>query len=891
MRPLKKLFKRANRDSSAASVENPRVHGGPLASVDTASTGYPQGLEIVYEDPEASLDIVAVHGLNGHREKTWTAANGVHWLRDLLPKDLPGIRVLTWGYDANTHSSDRVSCQYLYDHARELVSDLTRKRSLTQSVERPIIFIAHSLGGLVVKSALIHSDGARQGALIEHRSIKTSTYGVVYMGTPHQGGSSVQLGRVLVNVASIFIAADDRILKHLERDSEWLQQQLSQYNPISNQFVTKFAYETYETPTILGHKILVVPKASAVVPGQANAEPIAINSDHINMVKFSGNTDGGYIKVSETLQIIAKDAGGKIRLRWETEAQIDQAQGRNINKPSLSFDTLQTTQRCYYLPFLKNKRFTGRDAILDTLKEKLFTQQESQKLVITGLGGVGKTQVALQLAYWVKETKPDYSVFWVPALSDGSFKQAYTEMARRLDIRIKDDEDLKECVRRYLESERAGKWLLIVDNADDMEIVFGSSDKLKGIDEYLPGSDNGLTLFTTRSRKVAVEVAGSDVIDLNEMSLDEAKEFLQKTLINKQLLQDKTAEELFQELTYLPLAISQAAAYLNQNQISIRKYLALLRSTEQDLISLMSRELHDNTLYRRSQNAVATTWLVSFDQIRQSDSNAANILSFLSCIEPKAIPQSIMPRPPVDEEMEQAIGILCGYAFLVRREDEDMFDMHRLVHIATRVWIQKENIIKKIQISAIQHLAYIFPRGNRQNRSLWRKYLPHAQHALQVSQKYQNRERFDLFYYVGLCLYEDRRFKEAIVVLEETYQWRKQRLVEIDDYRLASGHTLACAYLMDQRITEAIIILEHVVAVQKKTLQEDDDSRLASEHELARAYLEDQRISEAIIILEHVVSIDKDLDMSDKDRRLSQELLTKAYSMQQASDSGPQASM
>lgn len=76
--------------------------------------------------------IVAIHGLNGHREKTWTADNGVHWLRDLLPKDLPTVRILTWGYDANTHASDRVSCQYLYDHALDLVADLTRKRTLTE---------------------------------------------------------------------------------------------------------------------------------------------------------------------------------------------------------------------------------------------------------------------------------------------------------------------------------------------------------------------------------------------------------------------------------------------------------------------------------------------------------------------------------------------------------------------------------------------------------------------------------------------------------------------------------------------------------------------------------------------------------------------------------------
>ena len=77
------------------------------------------------------------------------------------------------------------------------------------------------------------------------------------MGTPHQGGSGVQLGKLIVNIASVFMAADDRVLKHLERDSEWLQQQLGQYGPVSGDFVTKFVFEEYPTPTVLGHSIMV----------------------------------------------------------------------------------------------------------------------------------------------------------------------------------------------------------------------------------------------------------------------------------------------------------------------------------------------------------------------------------------------------------------------------------------------------------------------------------------------------------------------------------------------------------------------------------------------------------------------------------------------------------
>ena len=76
------------------------------------------------------------------------------------------------------------------------------------------------------------------------------------MGTPHQGGSEVHLGELMLNVASIFGTTNDRVLQHLKRDSEWLQQQLSQYAPISRDFITKFAYETLRTPIALRKPIM-----------------------------------------------------------------------------------------------------------------------------------------------------------------------------------------------------------------------------------------------------------------------------------------------------------------------------------------------------------------------------------------------------------------------------------------------------------------------------------------------------------------------------------------------------------------------------------------------------------------------------------------------------------
>jgi hypothetical protein len=78
--------------------------------------------------------IVAVHGLDGHREKSWTT-DDVNWLRDFLPTDIPKARIISWGYDARTHSLSHISGKYIYDHGKALISDLCRKRALTKVCE------------------------------------------------------------------------------------------------------------------------------------------------------------------------------------------------------------------------------------------------------------------------------------------------------------------------------------------------------------------------------------------------------------------------------------------------------------------------------------------------------------------------------------------------------------------------------------------------------------------------------------------------------------------------------------------------------------------------------------------------------------------------------------
>ncbi|KAI1170819.1 hypothetical protein F4777DRAFT_567873 [Nemania sp. FL0916] len=535
----------------------------------------------------------------------------------------------------------------------------------------------------------------------------------------------------------------------------------------------------------------------------------------------------------------------------------------------------------YHIPFLRNTAFAGRERVLQILQQKLFHSQDCRTLAIVGLGGVGKTQVVLQFAYWVKQYQPEYSIFWMPAYSEESFAKALLEISQKMRIQIDiTQEDPKITVRNYLSSEGSGKWLLIIHNADYPKTISGPT----GIYDYLPESDNGLTVFTTRSSELAQSVAGSDQIELSKMDAQEARLLLWNSVVRKQLLQDDiSTAQLLEELTYLPLAITQAAAYLNQNlqhhHSPIKRYLELLRGTEDDLVHLMSAGFHDKTRYQDGQNAVATTWLVSFDQIRTNHRDAADLLSFISCIEPKAIPRSLLPKLESDGAMESALGILSGYAFLKSSGVDETYDMHSLVHLATRIWIQQQALTKEININAFKHLSAEFPAEDLANRHMRQVFLPHAFQLLTRNESLEIEERYDLLYRVGACLRKDRRVKESVRCLKETAKWMKAHYPKDHEKRLDSQHYLAVAYSLDRQNKKAILILEKVTEIKKNTLPEQDRSRLLSESELATAYEKDGQLKKAIKMFKRVVKIYKTITgEKDPDRLAIESGLAIAYS-------------
>lgn len=128
--------------------------------------------------------IVAVHGLNPHNKQshayeTWTASNDKLWLRDFLPQKLPNARILVFGWNSNVAFDTATSD--VRDHAYNLLGSLAQQRR--GCPKRPIIFVAHSLGGLVVKKALVEAilDSKNYG------TVHKATYGIAFFGTPHGG--------------------------------------------------------------------------------------------------------------------------------------------------------------------------------------------------------------------------------------------------------------------------------------------------------------------------------------------------------------------------------------------------------------------------------------------------------------------------------------------------------------------------------------------------------------------------------------------------------------------------------------------------------------------------------------------------------------------------------
>ncbi|KJR89828.1 ribonuclease p/mrp subunit [Sporothrix schenckii 1099-18] len=252
-------------------------------------------------------DIWFVHGLRGNLIDTWSSGK-VCWPRDLLKVDTPTCRIFTWGYDVNvanvTHAASHAT---IFGHAESLLQDICMSRASKGEAERPLVFVGHSLGGLVIKEALIRSSEYffnRQDE--ELGSVYACTKGIVFLGTPHRGSELTSYGHVVAKVAKVFLRnPNEHLISLLEKESPILERQRRSFASISKNLDIACVIE--ELPTSLG---IVVPESSATIDG-FNVKYQQIPRNHMDMCKFATQDELGYKRVVFLLCNIIKRTLGK----------------------------------------------------------------------------------------------------------------------------------------------------------------------------------------------------------------------------------------------------------------------------------------------------------------------------------------------------------------------------------------------------------------------------------------------------------------------------------------------------------------------------------------------------------------------------------------------------
>jgi tetratricopeptide (TPR) repeat protein len=368
----------------------------------------------------------------------------------------------------------------------------------------------------------------------------------------------------------------------------------------------------------------------------------------------------------------------------------------------------------------------------------------------------------------------------VPTTDNLAFEQAYMLIGRNCNVPGIDAKgaDVKQLVKDALNDKRIGPWLMIIDNADDISLAFrqpaeGESFALALLD-YLPSRPNGSVLFTTRDRKVAVKKAANNIICLEMMGRDDAQDLLKRSLVRQEILSDVAAtNKILDLLGYLPLAIIQAAAYINENDTTIDEYTSLYDDNETEVMKVLSEDFDVQDRYEATKNSIATTWLISFSQVNRTNDTAIELLSLMACMTNQNIPRSLLPPSPSKKQALEAIGALKSYSFIKKREGSNGFDMHRLVHLAMRNWLRKEGKLQIWADKAIVRLAELLPAGGHKDRATWTAYLPHANYLLaSVGAAEADLNIVVLAEKLGQCLYSNGEYYEAQKAFERALKLR-----------------------------------------------------------------------------------------------------------------------
>ena len=423
----------------------------------------------------------------------------------------------------------------------------------------------------------------------------------------------------------------------------------------------------------------------------------------------------------------------------------------------------------------RNKYFTGREELLAELHRRLEADESAvlAQAAVFGLGGVGKTQTAIEYAHAKAE---EYRVvLWAGADSEAAIGTSYLVFARELGL-VREEAKLENVIRavmRWLSTERG--WLLVFDNADEPELLR----------EYLPTSRAGGKVLLTSKAPTFSAVGIREPFKVEKMAPDDAIEFLRERTGRDE---PDAARELAEELDFLPLALEQAGAYIEVVNASLAGYLASYRVRGLELLEKGGT----STNYHAS---IATTWSLSIERVREESPASVELLIASTFLAPDSIPIEIFTLGGTKfggELAEALVGAdndplvfwevlapLERYS-LVERLDSDAFRVHRLTQKAIR---EAANIVCGwdwlVRVASGLNGAHPEVRPNYH----WRGNDP------------------------------DRLGSGLNIVGRPNYHWRGS-----DPDRLGSGHNILRGYLLCDRLREHVSRLSQLLEAYEETL-------------------------------------------------------------------------
>jgi len=321
----------------------------------------------------------------------------------------------------------------------------------------------------------------------------------------------------------------------------------------------------------------------------------------------------------------------------------------------------------------RNPHFAGRSELLAALHARLAAGGAAALVAAHGLGGVGKTQLALEYAH--RHAHEYELIWWVAADATSPIVTGVGELAARLGLRV--EADLEATEAKVVEAlGRRGGWLLVFDNAEDPRMI----------GRFAPTGSGGRVLVT--SRNPAFGHLGVRV-EVKVMPVGEAAGFL---VARTGDIDQASAVELAHELGGLPLALAQAAGYCEQTNLDLADYLARYRSRRRELLARGTLAVYPET--------VATTWRLNLEEVQASAPTAVELLRLCAFLAPDAIPLELLSAAPavlpgalasvVDDELATDELVAALHRFSLIRRDRSGLAVHRLVQAVVRDSLETE---------------------------------------------------------------------------------------------------------------------------------------------------------------------------------------------------------